>query len=208
MPRLDKERAEKNLDVIIDRLHNETDFALLKEYKKIYRKKLFLLRRSDVAAWLFMYYDQRETPRPRDNKKPTRPDVKTGSAKEKPSRESKPSSEGKPPLEGKPSIEDKPSAAFEITLGEEESKRLFVSIGKNRRLFPRDIITLIMTKTSVAREDIGIIRILDNYSFVQVRDTKADEIIEKLTGLRFRGRTLTVNYAKPRGSEAEENQPG
>jgi hypothetical protein len=212
MPRLDKERAEKNLDVIIDRLHNETDFALLKEYKKIYRKKLFLLRRSDVAAWLFMYYDQRETPRPRDIKKPARPEVKTGSVKDKPSsagkppRESKPFRESQLSAEGKPSAEDKPSAAFEITLGEEESKRLFISIGKNRRLFPRDIITLIMTKTSVAREDIGIIRILDNYSFVQVRDTRADEIIEKLTGLRFRGRTLTVNYAKPRSGEAEENQ--
>ena len=206
MPRLDKERAEKNLDVIIDRLHKETDFALLKEYKKIYRKKIFLLSRSDVAAWLFMYYDQRETPRLRDNKKPARPEAKTGSVKDKPSseskpsREGKPSSEGKPPVEGKPAAEDKP---FEITLVEEESKRLFISIGKNRRLFPRDIITLIMSKTSVAREDIGIIRILDNYSFVQVRDTKADEIIEKLTGLRFRGRTLTVNYAKPRGSETD-----
>jgi hypothetical protein len=203
MPRLDKERAEKNLDVILDRLHNDTDFVLLKDYKKLYKKKLFLFRRSDVAAWLFMYYDQRETPGLQNNKKPVRPDVKTGSARDKSSSEGKPSRESKPSREGKPSTEDKPSAAFEITLIEEESKRLFVSIGKNRRLFPRDIITLIMSKTSVAREDIGIIRILDNYSFVQVRDTKADEIIEKLTGLRFRGRTLTVNYAKPRSSEAD-----
>jgi len=185
MPRLDKEKAEKNLDVILDRLHKDTDFTLLKEYRKLYKKKLFFLRRSDVAAWLFMYYDQRETPRLQNIKKPVRPDVKTDSAKDRP-----------------PS-EDKPSAALDITLGEEESKRLFISIGKNRRLFPRDIISLIMSKTSAAREDIGLIRILDNYSFVQVRDTKADEIIETLSGLRFRGRTLTVNYAKPRSSEAD-----
>jgi hypothetical protein len=192
MPRLDRERAEKNLDVILDRLHKDTDFTLLKDYKKLYRKKIFLLSRSDVAAWLFMYYDQRETPQLKNNKKPVRPpDVKTSSAKDKPSKE------------------NKPSAAPEIALGEEESKRLFVSIGKNRRLFPRDIISLVMSKTSAAREDIGVIRILDNYSFVQVRDTKADEIIETLTGIRFRGRTLTVNYAKPRTSEADgENQTG
>ena len=197
MPRLDREKAEKNLDVIIDRLHKDTDFALLKEYKKLFRKKIFLLRRSDVAAWLFMYYDQRETPRIQTGKKPARPE-KTGPAKDEPSKESKPSPEGKPSSEGKP-----PTA--EISLGEEESKRLFISIGKNRRLFPRDIISLVMSKTSAAREDIGLIRILDNYSFVQVRDTKADEIIETLSGLRFRGRTLTVNYAKPRGGETEEN---
>jgi len=196
MPRLDREKAEKNLEQILDRLHKDTDFALLKDYRKLYKKKIFLLRRSDVAAWLFMYYDQREMPRLQNNKKPVRPDVKTGSVKDKPSKEDKLSSE------------NKPSAAAEITLGEEESKRLFISIGKNRRLFPRDIISLIMSKTSADREDIGLIRILDNYSFVQVRDTKADEIIETLSGLRFRGRTLTVNYAKPRGSEAEENQTG
>jgi len=88
-----------------------------------------------------------------------------------------------------------------ITIPEEESKRLFISIGKNRRLFPREIITLLISKTSAEREDIGSIRILDNYSFVQVRDTKADEIIEKLTGHKFRGRTLAVNFAKPKSSE-------
>jgi len=50
-----------------------------------------------------------------------------------------------------------------------------------------------------------MIRILDNYSFVQVRDTKADEIIDKLTGHKFRGRTLTVNYAKPKSADCDEN---
>jgi len=190
MPRLDKEKAKKNLETIIDRLHNDTDFSLLKEYKKIYRKKIFILRRSDVASWLFMYYDQKETPQLQSGKRPIPPRGKTGPAENKPSKDDRPSKEDKP-------------AAPEITLLEEESKRLFISIGKNRRLFPREIITLIMSKTSAAREDIGVIRILDNYSFVQVRDTKADEIIEALTGIRFRGRTLTVNYAKPRGSETE-----
>jgi len=176
--RFDRDKAKRNLEIILDRLHNNTDFALLKDYKKLYRKELFLLRRSDVAAWLLMYYDQRETPQMRSAKKP-RPEAKT-----------------KGPAEDKPSVP-------EIALGEEESKRLFFSIGKNRRLFPREIITLIMSKTSAAREDIGVIRILDNYSFVQVRDAKADEIIKTLTGIRFRGRTLSVDYAKPRASDGE-----
>jgi hypothetical protein len=109
--------------------------------------------------------------------------------------------------------EEKPSALpasagdTDNTLPEEESRRLFISIGKNRRLFPREIITFIISKTSAAREDIGSIRILDNYSFVQVRDTKADEIIQTLHGLRFRGRTLTVNYAKPKsGTDAPSDE--
>ncbi|MCL2174567.1 MAG: DbpA RNA binding domain-containing protein [Treponema sp.] len=90
-----------------------------------------------------------------------------------------------------------------VSIPEEESKRLFISVGKNRRLFPREIISLLMTNTSTAREDIGVIRILDNYSFVQVRGTKADEIIEKLSGFKFRGRNLAINYAKPKTSETD-----
>jgi len=91
-----------------------------------------------------------------------------------------------------------------VFLPEDESKRLFISIGKNRRLFPREIIALITAKTSAERDDIGIIRILDNYSFAQVRDVKADEIIAALNGRKFRGRTLTVNYAVLKNSETGE----
>jgi hypothetical protein len=80
-----------------------------------------------------------------------------------------------------------------------------MSIGRNRRVFPREILGLITTKTDVKREDVGAIRILDNYSFVQVRDTVADGIIEALNGKLFRGRPLTVNYARSR-RDSEESQ--
>jgi len=164
--RLDREKAKGNLKVILDRLHNNTDFSLLKDYKKLFKKEIFLFRRSDVAAWLFMYYDQKETP---------------GGYRKVPAQEDKSA-----------------GADVDTVLPEDESKRLFFSIGKNRRLYPRELIAFISSKTSASKEDIGIIRILDNYSFVQVRDTKADEIIEALNGIRFRGRTLAVNYAKSR----------
>ena len=88
-------------------------------------------------------------------------------------------------------------------LAEEESKRLFFSAGRSRRVFPREILGLINTKAEIPREDIGAIRILDNYSFVQVRDTVAETIIEALNGMSFRGRPLTVNYAKSRKDEED-----
>jgi hypothetical protein len=91
-------------------------------------------------------------------------------------------------------------------LTDEESKRLFFSTGRSRRVFPREIIGLITTKAAISREDIGAIRILDNYSFVQVRDTVAEKIIETLNGFNFRGRPLTVNYAKSRKDEETSEQ--
>ncbi|MDR2758153.1 MAG: DbpA RNA binding domain-containing protein [Spirochaetaceae bacterium] len=93
-------------------------------------------------------------------------------------------------------------------LAEEDSARLFIGIGRNRKVFPRELLGLINAKTAVPREDIGAIRILDNYSFVQVRTTSADKIIETLDGISFRGRTLVVNYARNRKEEsAEESDP-
>ena len=90
-------------------------------------------------------------------------------------------------------------------LADEESRRLFFSVGRSRRVFPREILGLINTKAAVSKEDIGVIRILDNYSFVQVRENAAERIIEALNGTNFRGRPLTVNYAKSRKDEEENN---
>jgi RNA recognition motif-containing protein len=171
----DKEKAKRNIETILEKMQNSADISVLHEYHKLYKKEISLFKRSWAASWLLMYYDTRETP---IIKKAEKQPVQENRTEEKPA-------------------DNIPS------LPEEESKRLFISIGKNRRLFPREIITLIMSKTAAAREDIGLIRILDNYSFVQVRDSKADEIIEALNGIRFRGRTLAVNYAKPKNSEGD-----
>ena len=175
----DKENAKQNLKDILDKMQSNTDSTLLHEYYKLFKKEISFFRRSWAAAWLFMYYDGKEkpqNPRPEQYKK---------------SRYSQANMD----------YTENNTEKTLPNIPEEESKQLFISIGKNRRLFPKEIITLIMTRTSTLREDIGLIRILDNYSFVQVRDNKADEIIEKLTGHRFRGRTLAVNYAKPRSGE-------
>lgn len=73
---------------------------------------------------------------------------------------------------------------------------LFVGIGKSRRVYPKDLVGLILDTTPAKKDDIGIIKILDNYSFVEIAPEKADEIIRNLNGMTYRGRTLNVNYAK------------
>jgi len=81
---------------------------------------------------------------------------------------------------------------------------VFVSIGKNRRVYPRDLADLFSSTGSVAKADIGEIKILDNYSFVEVDDKLAAAVIEKLDGANFRGRRLTVNFAKKRPLKEQE----
>lgn len=73
---------------------------------------------------------------------------------------------------------------------------LFMGVGKNRRVFPKDIIHLFINTGKVDRDKIGEIRILDNYSFISVSKDAADTIIDNLNGINYRGRSLNINYAK------------
>ncbi|MDC7219727.1 MAG: DbpA RNA binding domain-containing protein [Spirochaetales bacterium] len=73
---------------------------------------------------------------------------------------------------------------------------LFIGIGKNRKVYPKDLIHLFINTGKIERGHIGEIRILDNYAFVTIEKKSADRAIENLNGINYRGRNLTVNYAK------------
>ncbi len=75
-------------------------------------------------------------------------------------------------------------------------KSLFINIGKNRRVYPSDLIQLIAKTAELEKESIGNIKILDNYSFVNVDGKVADKVVKLLDNTEYRGRKLTVNFAK------------
>jgi hypothetical protein len=168
--RIDKERTEKTIEIILEKIHTEADPELLNEYRSLLRKKTSLFNRSYVGAYLLMQLEEGNGGRHRRGGRSAVPHAEVS----------------------KDSFKNEPNRS----LPEEESVRLFFNIGRNRRVFPRELLQLIGTKTPVSRDDVGTIRILDNYSFVQVRNSAADEIIAALKGASFRGKTLTVNYAR------------
>jgi len=73
---------------------------------------------------------------------------------------------------------------------------IFISAGRNRRLHARDLVTLFTSAEGVTRDDVGQVKVLDNYSFVEIEASKAKQAIDGLNGTDFRGRKLTVNYAR------------
>ncbi|MDR2479949.1 MAG: DbpA RNA binding domain-containing protein [Treponema sp.] len=176
----DKEKAKKNAALILERIRNDTNLELLSEYRRLFKKEIPLFRRSWASAYLLMLFDQK-SPGRGEGRFRGEGRLPQGRGVSSPGRETEPQ---------------------RYPLPEAESKRLFISVGRNRRVFPREILGLINSKTAIPKEDIGSIRILDNYSFVQVRDTVAGKIIEALDGITFRGRILAVNYAKSRKDEA------
>jgi hypothetical protein len=172
MDYIDKEKVKQNITLILDALNIGTDPQMLNEYRSILKKEIPFFRRSWAAAYMLMHFDQQNIPGISRQSKHRSSNDKAGQNK-----------------------------ARQYPLADEDSRRIFISIGRNRRVFPREILGLVISKTGVSRDDIGAIRILESYSFVQVRDSVADKIIETLNGHVFRGRKLAVNYAKNRNDD-------
>ena len=78
-------------------------------------------------------------------------------------------------------------------------RRLFISIGRNRRVQAQDLTSLIGDTVSIDEDRFGRIKILDNYSFVEVPGEVAQQIIDQLSGSSFKGRKITVDFARSRG---------
>ncbi len=74
--------------------------------------------------------------------------------------------------------------------------QLFVSIGRNRRVFPKDLGAFFTESLGLAAGEIGTVRVFDKYSFVEISPARAAAAIEKLSGAQFKGRPITVNFAK------------
>ncbi|GHU12069.1 RNA-binding protein [Spirochaetia bacterium] len=174
--KFDAERVKNQLAILQERLKNEVNPQLLDEYRSLFNKEISLFNRTNFGAFLLMLAVQGELGRGR-----------YGSGYRS-HRYNRSGGEGN-------------NGEQRYPLAEEDSVRLFLGIGRSRRVFPREILGLITAKTDVSRDDVGAIRILDNYSFVQVRKTIADTIIEALNGKPFRGRLLSVNYARNRRDE-------
>jgi len=82
--------------------------------------------------------------------------------------------------------------------------RLFMNVGRNRRIFPNDILELLTTQLAIKRSEIGEVRVLDNYSFVEIQSRHAARAVAELTGKELKGKKLTVDYARPREGKKRE----
>ena len=80
--------------------------------------------------------------------------------------------------------------------GEGEFTQLFISVGRNRRVYARDLTELFTEKLQLQAGDIGGVRVFEKYSFVDIVPGKAGDAIALLSGSELKGRTITVNYAK------------
>jgi hypothetical protein len=178
----DKAALREHLDEIVRRIHDEEDPEVLNEYRRFFRRQVSIFSRGYVSAFLLkesLEGGLRPAGEPRSKSR------RGEGKREGRRRERKERTERSTPKGG-----NGPGA----DIG--EAKTLFISVGKNRKVFPKDILGLFANVDGVGREHVGDIKILDNYSFAEVSADKAQALIDSLDGIDYRGRKLTVNFAR------------
>ena len=101
--------------------------------------------------------------------------------------------------------EDRGERAPRVQIDPALSTSIFIGIGRNRRVFPRDLVGLLVSVAGLDRERIGDIKVLANYSFIQLYTEDCEKAIAALNGYDYRGRKLSVSYSKQKVEGEEGN---
>ena len=92
----------------------------------------------------------------------------------------------------------------ERTEPEEGMTRLFIGAGRMSGVRPGDIVGAIANEANVSSRQIGAIDIADRFTLAEVDSTIADQVIEAMQGVRFKGRTVIVK--RDQGAPSREDR--
>ena len=195
-----EEQFRAFLQEAIEKVQSEEDPIVLNDFKKLFKKTVPFARRSYVAAFLAKEMLSRGFQLSRGSRKPNN----RNSRFEKQPRTEKADSFSKNRAEkaATPRPEREGTPYTRITIEEDKATTIFIGMGRNRGVYARDVIGLITQRAGIDRERIGEIKILDNYSFVQVYIEDADTIISLTNGTDYRNRKLAVSYAHKKEDDA------
>lgn len=73
--------------------------------------------------------------------------------------------------------------------------RLFFNIGRNFRVRPQDLVGAIANEANIPGRAIGAIDIMDTYTFVDVPDNMAQQVISAMNSSAVKGRPVNVEVA-------------
>ncbi|MCR5046752.1 MAG: DbpA RNA binding domain-containing protein [Treponema sp.] len=195
---IDYDRIAEFLKASVQQVKTQEDVDVLSQLKKVFKKNVPLTLRGYLAAYLlkvatgnarrpFVPKGNHENFSQKENFRARREEGKRDFKADAPESESR--------HEPHPRVEIDPALATTI----------FVGIGRNRRVFPRDLVGLLISVAGLERDRIGDIRVLANYSFVQLFTEDADKAINALNGYDYRGRKLSVSYSRQKDEDSESS---
>ena len=76
--------------------------------------------------------------------------------------------------------------------------KLVVGAGRGAGIEPADVVGAVVDHTHLENDDVRNVRVLERFSFVEVPEQRAGEVVDKINGKRVRGTELRVEVAKRR----------
>ena len=196
---IDMDQLAAFLKDAVEKVKTQENPDLLNDIKKVYKKNVPFTLRSYVAAYLTkqcgthfrprreFYNDRKNRDYRKDNQKV---DFKQNKSVEETTSENTESRTPHP----------------RVQIDEALATTIFVGIGRNRRVYPRDLVGLLISVAGLERDRIGDIRVLANYSFVQLFTEDSDKAINALHGYEYRGRKLSVSYSRQKGDDSADGE--
>jgi len=92
--------------------------------------------------------------------------------------------------------------------GDASFSRLFLNIGKTDKLTSGDVIGLINSNMRGVTVKVGKIELLRNFSFVEVDKEYEQEVIDKLSNSKLKGKKVSLEVASPKPSRRKSNGGG
>ncbi len=166
---------------LVTELRTQADPDALERCKKIIKQESKFLERSNLLALMVSrYLDEgsktRKERRPKQQAEAT--PASAASAKPAAKREKAPHKEKNVPEPGL------------------ELQSLYVGVGKQQRVFPKDIIGVFVEHAGISRDEIYNVKVMRSYSFLDVPAAKAEAVVQALADVRVKGRELRVNFTR------------
>ncbi len=86
-------------------------------------------------------------------------------------------------------------------------KRLFINLGKMDNFFPHELITLLNSNTR-GRIELGRIDLMQKFSFFEVEEKEAGNVVKALNRSKWNGRKVSVEIAGEEGKDAPKGKRG
>ena len=205
---LNEAQLEDFLKNATDKVRTSENVDLLSDLNKLFKKNVPLTVRKYVIAYLLKealkHYHPFGNRRDRfeRNERFDRNERNNRNRQERNFRQER-AERAEEPAEAPAAEEERPRHP-RVEIPEDQATSIFISIGKNRRVYPRDLVGILIAIAGIDRERIGDIKVLANYSFVQLYTEDAQTAIDKLNGYDYRGRKLAVSYSRQKSDSEGE----
>ncbi len=102
-----------------------------------------------------------------------------------------------------PQVAEKPRAvgdkqSFPETGAEFGMVRLFLNVRRSKNIKPGDIVGAIAGETGISGQSIGKIELHDKFSFVEVPEANAREVISIMKTKQIKGNKIAIDIATPK----------